>query len=214
VIPRSRFPNSDPLSVSSLSAILAWHCRRYPLLRARDIYKLVHQGVFGPGHLDASGSDVRASLTSELQALATQVKRQRARARSQGPDEQMIEEIDPGRRLVRVNLRPMLEQGAGMKDERGRADVEWLVQAMVESVRRVKGDPELMRRRLSAAVRWCRENRPRQAADLERLSARAEASGYPAFHHSEAYTRAYRPAYRVVLRNYVRPVKKQASGRS
>jgi hypothetical protein len=78
-------------------------------------------------------------------------------------------------------------------------NVEWLVKAMVESGRRVKGDPELMKRRLSAAVRWCRTNLPLEAAALERMATQAAESGNPAFHHSAAYNRAYRSAYRVVL---------------
>jgi hypothetical protein len=75
---------------------------------------------------------------------------------------------------------------------------------MVESARRVKGDPDQMKRRLAAAVRWCRMNLPRQAGELERMAVRAEELGFPAFHHSPAYARAYRPAYRVVLRTCVR----------
>ena len=76
----------------------------------------------------------------------------------------------------------------------------WLTKAMVESARRVKGDPEQMRRRLSAAIGWGRKNLPRQAAGLERIAVEAREAGYPAFHHSPAYTREYRPAYRVILR--------------
>jgi hypothetical protein len=119
-----------------------------------------------------------------------------------GGEEDLLEPIDPENRLVRVNLRPMLRmkgEGGKRKDREGGADAEWLVSALVVSARRVKGDPEQMKRRLAAAVRWCRKNLPRQAVELERMAARAEELGYPAFHHSSAYTRAYCPAYRVIL---------------
>ena len=178
----------------SLPAILAWHRRRYPLLRATDIYKLIHQGVYGPGHIISSAAAAHKALACELAEL--QVPSPKDRGRSQ--EELAVEPIDPESRLVRVNLRPLFEQG-------GSTDTEWLVEALVESARRVKGDPDQMKRRLAAAVRWCRKTLPRQAAGLERMAARAEESGFPAFHHSPAYARAYRPAYRVILRSCLSP---------
>jgi len=120
-----------------------------------------------------------------------------------------LEPIDPNNRLVRVNLRPFLGEVKGQKakakrQNRGRADAGWLARTLVESARQVKGEPKQMKRRLSAGVRWCRQNLPREAAGLERLAAQAGESGYPALHHSPAYRRAYRPAYRVILRSCVR----------
>ena len=184
----------------SLPAVLVWHRRYYPLLRARDIYKLIHQGVYGPGHIISSAAAARQALACELAAL--QVRSPNDKGRSQ--EELAVEPTDPENRLVRVNLRPLLGQG-------GSTDTEWLVSAMVESARRVKGDPEQMKRRLAAAVEWCRMNLPRQAAELERMAARVEESGFPAFHHSPAYARAYRPAYRVVLSDCL---KARVSGRA
>jgi hypothetical protein len=189
---------ANPLFPSSLSAVLAWHLRRYPLMRAQDIYKLVHQGVFGPGHIISSANSARRILDDELAAL---------QVRSQSEPE--FEPIEPDGRLVRVNLRPFAvaaevrSQKAECRRQNGGA--EWLVAAMVESARRVKGDPGQMTRRLATAVKWCHRNLPRQSAELERMAARAEESGFPAFHHSPAYSRAYRPAYRVILRAYLNP---------
>lgn len=195
---------------TSLSAVLAWHVRCYPLMRAQDIYKLVHQGVFGPGHAVASATQACVALATELRALATQCKVQKAKRRMQRDGmEELVEPIEPDGRFVRVNLRPFAIaaevriQKAEFRRQNGGA--EWLVAAMVESAKRVKGDPGSMERRLAAAVRWCRKNLLRQAAELERMAARAEESGYPAFHHSPAYSRAYHPAYRVILRACLKP---------
>jgi hypothetical protein len=182
------------------------------LLRATDIYKLIHQGVFGPGHIIASAVSARRALREEMAAL--EVRSQKPRTRSQKWDEELLERIDPAGRLVRVNLRPFaaaaevrMQNAEGGRQNGG---AEWLANALVQSAREMKGDPAQMRRRLAAAVRWCRKNLPRQAADVERIAARAEESGYPAFHHSPAYTRAYRPAYRVILSDCLKP---RASGR-
>ena len=174
-------------------------------MRAQDIYKLVHQGVFGPGHIIASAAAARRALASEIAEL--EAKSQKSKAKRQNPDEELLEPIEPGGRLVRVNLRPMQrmrDEGGKRKVREDGADAKWLANALVESAMRVNGDSEQMRRRLAVAVQWCRKNLPRQAAELERMAARAEESGYPAFHHSSAYNRAYRPAYRVVLRACVR----------
>ena len=189
---------------SSLVAILNWHRQRYPLLRAQDIYKLVHQGVFGPGHSIASAEQAKRSLKDEVGRL-------KAEARRWSGDEELIEPIDPDGRLVRANLRPFLGEVKGQearakRQSRQTADAEWLATALVESARRVKGDPDEMARRLAVAVGWCRKNLPRQAAGLERTAVEAREAGYPAFHHSPAYKREYRPAYRVVRSDLVRQI--------
>ena len=166
--------------------------------------------MFGPGHMISSAASARSALAAELRALATEFRSQNVECRMQnGGDEELLEPIEPGGRLVRVNLRPFAiaaevrRQKAECRRQSGGA--EWLVAAMLESARRVKGDPEQMKRRLAAAAGWCRKNLPRQAAELERMAARAAESGYPAFHHSLAYSRAYGPAYRVVLTSCLDP---------
>jgi hypothetical protein len=175
------------------------------LLRAPDVYKLIHQGVFGPGHMFASEQRVRARLKDELQELANQVKGQGARVTSRSPVEGLIEEIDPRGKLVRVNLGSMVAAQSRMQAaECNMQNVSWVAEAMVESARRVRGTPERMKRRLAAAVSWCEGNLPGEAAALKRLAVTAAESGYQAIHHSLAYRRAYRPAYRVVLMSCVR----------
>jgi len=167
------------------------------MLRAQDIYKLVHQGVFGPGHIIASAAAARRTLEGEMTALKG--KDQELKAKGQNPDEELIEPIDPDERLVRVNLRPLIGDQFKVQDARHEMqDTGWLVEALLESARRVKGDPEQMRRRLTAAVRWCRANLPLQAVELARIAVEARAAGFPALHHSPTYRRAYRPAYRVI----------------
>jgi len=146
-------------------------------------------------------------LQKEMVALRVRVPK--GERRLPGP---VLEPLDPENRLVRVNLRPLVEnrcriQGARCKTQ----DTGWLVEAMAESARRVEGDPRLMKRRLAAAVRWCRSRLPGDATELERIAVQAEQSGYPAFHHSSAYARAYRPAYRVVLSDCL---KRRALGRA
>ena len=168
----------------------------------------MHQGVFGPGHIIINAARAKRMLKEEMAAL--EVRSPKSAVQSQTEPE--FEAIDPDGRLVRVNLRPLLGPwGQSPCGDSPRGAVEWLAKAMGESARRVKGDPVEMKRRLSAAVRWCRTDLPRQAAELERMAAWTGESGYPAFHHSAAYNRAYRPAYRVVLSGCLKP---RVSGRA
>jgi hypothetical protein len=59
-----------------------------------------------------------------------------------------------------------------------------------------------MRERLATGMELLRVcGRETEAERLRLLSADLDAQGFPAAHHSEAYTRSYRPAYRVVRRD-------------
>lgn len=150
----------------------------------------------------SSAARAKRMLEKEVAALEAPSPKSKGRSRS----EPEVEPLDPKSRLVRVNLRPLYEDKGRMKTD------EWLVAALVESAQRVKGDPELMRRRLAAAIGWCRENLPLQAVKLTKIAVETGATDFPALHHSPAYERAYRPAYRVVLSACLR--RPHASGRT
>jgi hypothetical protein len=168
----------------TLDEILMWHRQTYPLLQAVDFYKLLHAGVYGPGHIIENPESARKYLEDE-------VRSQRLEARSQNWGRaELTEPIDPDGELVRVNLRPIAQEPGVV----GR-----LVRVLVESANTVKDDPEKMRQRLAEAVRWCGRELPSQSGPLEALAAAGEADGFAARHHSAAYREAYQPAYRVVL---------------
>jgi len=149
------------------------------LLQAADIYKLIHQSVFGPGHIITGAEAARTALEQEMAGLEP--------GASALSDE--LEPIDPAGRLVRVNLKPLV----------GRPEaVERLVDVLVESAGTVQGKNEDAETRLAAALGWCREHLPFLADELAVLSTETRAAGFPARHHSTVYLRNYRPAYRVV----------------
>jgi hypothetical protein len=95
--------------------------------------------------------------------------------------------------MVRVNLRPFVANGG---------DPDELVDAFVASANEVRGTSERMEIVLSLAAKYlgC-AGRGELAPALETLAAELGEQGYPAIHHTEAYVDAYRPAYRVVLRD-------------
>jgi hypothetical protein len=156
------------------------HLERHPRCQARDVYKFLHQSVFGPAHTVSSRAEAERYLQEELTKLGA--------APSPEP---LYEPLADQPWLVRVNLRPLV---AGM------GDANDLLDAFVATVAKVKGDPRELAVRLRRARALLAElGRQGDADALGCLTAELGAQGFPAVHHSEQYKREYLPAYRVVL---------------
>ncbi len=164
----------DPALVS----VLDWHLARYPALEAADIYKLVHQSVFGPGHIVRDLDSCRRRLAQEMVSLST--------AAGIEPEE---EPLDPQGFMGRISLRRLLGRPGA---------VERLTRVLVQTAATVHGRPEQMRGRLAETAAWCRDRLPEQADALAATVTEAGSCGFPARHHSARYVELYRPAYRVV----------------
>lgn len=167
----------------TLPEILDWHRARYPLLGPADVYKLLHQGVYGPGHLITDPASARAYLQQEYRALSVASDPSLAPR----PSPPAPEPLAPDARFIRINLRGL-----------DPAAIERLLEALLESAREVPTDHATMRERLLGAVEWSRGQLPRATAELGEMLERNERLGFPARHHSAAYQLAYAPAYRVV----------------
>lgn len=157
-----------------LASILDWHFLRYPLLRAEDIYKLVYQGVFGPGH---PGAD-KGQLAEKIKAELAQLKRC-------FPVEP-IEPVDPEGLLVRVNLAAVA--GSEVKEQ-------MLVDAVIATIREFVPGPEKLVLSLKQAQEWCAVHLPAERTRLKRLI--QERPEPPV--HSGIYRQVYQPAYRLIL---------------
>ncbi|NLH10482.1 MAG: hypothetical protein GX464_03940 [Holophagae bacterium] len=159
------------------------HLARYPAMGAEGLYKLAHQATFGPAHLITDEAAAKNYLVSELGGVAAD------------DSEPLVETLAADPPLVRVNLRPF-------KARRG--DPARLLAALLTTANTVKGDPTTMRARLGLAVEaLAAHGREAEAERLRRLATELGAQGFPAVHHSQAYTDAYKPAYRVVRRDLV-----------
>ena len=160
------------------------HLGAHPAAGAEDAYKLLHQSVFGPGHLIPDRGTAAHHLAQEWEGLGETL-----------PGEPLLEPLSDDPPLVRVNLRPYRDAGGSPGA---------LVDALTASAAGVAGDPALLAACLEGAVDVLREKRGEAAAEeLRRLALRTAGEGYPAVHHSEGYRQAYRPAYRVLLRGLV-----------
>lgn len=173
---------SDPEPTSGTSnavQALAFDLAGHPEAEAADLYKFLHQAMFGAGHAVSDSDRAADFLQSEIAAL--------------GPTEAgeaWCDTLGGDPFLVRVNLRPFVANGFDPAD---------LVEAFVETAAAVHGDPQQMGVALDLVVRWLSSEKRKDLANaVEDLGREMESRGYPAVHHSRAYREAYRPAYRVV----------------
>ncbi len=163
-----------------LSAILSWHLHHYPLLQAEDIYKLIFQGIWGPGHLLTDVNKARKLLFQEIKNAALPAV---AKNGNIIPTPEEIEPVDPAGLLIRVNLARF--NGA---EEKG----ELLFQALIKTTQEFVPQPGLLPVHFNLALQWTAKHLPQQAERLKHLKSIPP-------RHSGVYIKNYRPAYRVIL---------------
>ena len=154
--------------------LFAEQCRRYPGLTAQDLVKALYQSVFGCGHF--VGEAGRSYLEAELMRLGDP------------PETPLIEPI--GDAYCRVHLSAM--EGHGLA-----ADTLFNLFALTS--RESTGTMDDMLAGLNELEKMLAEGAlPIDAAGGKKFIADYRASGCPATHHSDAFRKAYSPAYRVV----------------
>ncbi|MBI5960918.1 MAG: hypothetical protein HY866_19420 [Chloroflexi bacterium] len=171
--------NNDKLMV-----LLQNHLARYPHSEIMDVYKLLHQATFGPGHLIANKKAAREWLDQEISLLVA------------SDQEPLFENIHPDGAMVRAHLRPYLTQNG---------KIGLLLDAFTRSAEQVKVNTDIFQQRwqvFEAACQskqaWTQKFNLRELALFGRMRCQ---EGWPAVHHSPAYETAYHPHYRVLTRS-------------
>jgi hypothetical protein len=161
------------------AAALAKELELHPEANGSDVYKFLHQGVFGPGHAVDDRDSAAAYLEQEIAGL--------------GPapvEEPLCQALGGPIPMVRIHLRPYLAAGH---------DPSALVDAFVASAATQTGDAPTMDSAVEAAVAFlAKRGLWGIAGKLQDLAPALSSQGYPAAHHSDRYAELYRPAYRVV----------------
>ena len=159
--------------------IISQHLLWYPAMEARDIYKLIFQGVMGSEHLISSPQAFINYLAEEFESLPTD------------PSGRLLEPIRPDSSLLRINLRPY-------KARELQTDV--LVPALLETARSFKGDRSQIQATWMDFVGACEHGSISgfDVSQLHQFTSWVEGLDFPAVHHSEAYEREYKPAYRLI----------------
>lgn len=162
--------------------ILEEHLKRYPLMQLVDIYKLVHQASLGSEHAVGNFHQARVWLEREVASLGA------------GPDEPAEDPISPEGDILRIHLRPYLNQGG---------DVQRLLRAFVQTANDFKGSLDRMREYWMAVEFIADVGRlETPLSEVRAFWSVMEARNFPAAHHSPGYQEIYRPAYRVVARQF------------
>lgn len=158
--------------------ILQDHLRRYPLMQPVDLYKLMHQASFGSEHAISDAEHILQQLRDECGMMGA------------GPDEPLYDPIAPAKAVVRVHLRPFVARGLSL---------ERLAEAFLMTARDFRGSADRMNDFAECALIMAEAGTlPWSANILEAFLRQRQLEGWPAQHHSPEYSRAYRPAYRVV----------------
>ncbi|OGN92437.1 MAG: hypothetical protein A2Z71_09645 [Chloroflexi bacterium RBG_13_50_21] len=169
---------------STLLEIISQHLLWYPAMEARDIYKLICQGVMGSEHLISSPQVFINYLAEEFEPLRPD------------PSGCLLEPIRSDGSLLRINLRPYKS-----RDLR----TEVLVPALLETARSFKGDTFGLPATWMDFVHACEQGRfPKFDLDqTHQFTAWLEKLDFPAIHHSAAYNREYLPAYRLIAAEFI-----------
>ena len=155
---------------------------QYPEMEMQDWYKLFHQAAMGNRHLGVEDSLVFNYMLHELSMI------------EEGQNEPLIEYISPDSQVVRLNLKPYKAAGG---------DPEILFASMKATWDTVVPDPNLLEQ-------YAQLLKPLAASkDLgftykawQQFIEEKKAEGFPAIHHSPNYEEAYKPAYRVLLKQF------------
>ncbi len=173
-------------SVSNAVESLAFDLADRPESEAADLYKFLHQAIFGPGHAIPDRTAAMSFMTDEIEGLGAPL-----------PGEEPCRTLGGDPILVRVHLRPFVADGG---------DPEALVEAFVATAEQVHGSPNQMTEAIALVVKWLHSDRLQElATELEKLGRDLAKHDYPAIHHSAAYSEAYKPAYRVVAAGLAAP---------
>ncbi|MBD3287934.1 hypothetical protein GF337_03950 [candidate division KSB1 bacterium] len=165
--------------------VLNWHAQNKKAFRIQDAYKLIHQSVFGIGHLMDDSGKAKEYLEKELDSLMPMTT-----------EGELIEQISPDGEIVRVNLRPFKYRGF---------DKDKLFEVMTLSAHKIRGDNEQFLKRWEMLKKAIEQNKTDFSIDeYSKFDLKVRESDYPVMHHSRSYNLLNKPAYRVVGRSILK----------
>ena len=163
--------------ILELETVLKTHAARYPLMQPTDAVKLIYQNEFGGGHMIANEQACLDYLRKEYERVTK--------------DSQMEPYENIGNGIDRVKL-------AALKEEH----LEQLGRAFIRSAATHTGSLERFLQKLEVLRQITKQGCfSFDIAELEKYLIEYAKANYPAVSHSEVYRNAYRPAYRVVLKD-------------
>jgi len=149
-------------------------------LGIQDVYKLLFQGVMGVAHILEDREKAWRELQKEFEGLDT----------SEFMEEPLLERVSADGDVIRVNLKSFKRLGLSLEE---------LFEVILKSAERISADRERFERVWKRFIELVKAGK--LDFDYERLrefDGVVGAGGYPPVHHSRAYAKDNKPAYRVV----------------
>ena len=162
--------------MNHLALLLKEHYDNHPDMEIRDAIKFIYQSYMGPGHLIADEAAATAYFHAEWDRVEA--------------DPSVPEADELGNGMYRMNFSGCKAKGLSK---------ETACRLFLLTAKEVVPD----RAGLEAALELA-EDLPFPEEVRAAYLAQYRADGLPVVSHSEAYRRAYSPAYRIVTRNYVK----------
>lgn len=149
-------------------------------IRIEDAYKWTYQATRGGEHAAPSREAARRWLESEWQTMGDEPR---------GENEWIA--LCPGGELGRLNLRPFKARGGKIDD---------ILDAFLTSSRLYRGEPKAFTDAWAELGSRLKSGDQGNLTHKEwlRLDGEMRKKDYPAVHHSEQYSKANKPAYRVI----------------
>jgi hypothetical protein len=171
---------------AALSEILLDHVGRTPAMQVQDVYKLLHQAALGSEHAVRDEQAAWDLLEREMAGMGD------------GPEDPLLDPISPDGQILRVHLRPYLQAGK---------NPEALLRSFFRTGNEWRGSPEKLKVYATTAARHSQAGTGSIRREvIEAYFAKMELQDFPAVQHSEIYKHLYRPAYRVVARQFLEDI--------
>ncbi len=178
---------------SDWAVLLSQHLARYPLMQLPDAYKLLHQATMGSEHAMKGREMAAAWMAEELKDLKP------------GPVEPLVDTLGNPGRFARIHLRPYIAAGYSP---------DTLVNEFVLTATTARPDTVQLACALNAMLSMSKGGAiPWKPDSVAAFVSERRAARFGAIDHSEAFEKAYKPAYRVVSLNLT-PVLRNTSGRA
>ena len=168
--------------MDALKDICLEQARRYRKMQPQDAVKLVFQNEFGGGHLISNANVSMEYLNEEAAGL------------DPSNAQPLFEDI--GNNICRVNLEPFIAKGYSLST---------INRLFVVSSNLIKGSTDSLNDKLSllcSIADECQFNF--SAHDLYEYLDSYKKDNYPIPRHSDIYRKAYKPAYRVISKKYIK----------
>ena len=187
---------------SSEKTAIERQLRDYPESRVLDIYKSFCQDNLGPGHLIPNPQSATNYLMSELETFREDLDS----ARYDAPGIMYYPVGDKGN-YVRVDLSVVLD---GLVDQEAYLDA--FVRSANEGKRLTEEQWVAKWKEIEKIIRKDFPDIPDAKEDLETISSYLD-KGELILHHSEAFSKAYNPHYRIIARDiFEKEIKPRITG--